>query len=135
MGTNIDVAQISQAGSSGNYTYSVMNSTSNRPISYVSWFDAARFANWMTNGQGSGATETGAYTLAGGQIFGNVPAANAGASFRMPTEDEWYKAAYYSPNYGGTGVGNYYAYTLRRATQTPAPRSAAVRISRTTTIP
>ena len=90
-----------------------MNSTSNRPISYVSWFDAARFANWMTNGQGSGATETGAYTLAGGQISGTAPAANAGASFRMPTEDEWYKAAYYSPNYGGTGVGNYYAYATQ----------------------
>ena len=26
-------------------------------------------------------------------------------TFRIPTENEWYKAAYYSPNYGGSGVG------------------------------
>ncbi len=32
------------------------SSPGNRPIKYVSWFDAARFANWMHNGQGSGST-------------------------------------------------------------------------------
>jgi formylglycine-generating enzyme len=55
----------------------------------------------MTNGQGSGSTETGTYTLVGGQTCGNAVAVNPGATFYIPTENECYKAAYYSPNYGG----------------------------------
>jgi formylglycine-generating enzyme len=73
MGTDLNVAGIARSGSVGSYTYSVMNnagSSANRPITYVSWFDAARFANWMANGQTTGAqgattTENGAYTLNG----------------------------------------------------------------------
>ena len=57
--TDSSIAGISRNGTSGTYTYSVMG-TGDRPITYVSWFDAARFANWMHNGQGSGSTETGA---------------------------------------------------------------------------
>jgi hypothetical protein len=38
------------------------------PVNRVTWFDAARFANWMSNGQPTGAqtprtTENGAYDL------------------------------------------------------------------------
>ena len=36
-----------------------------RPVNYVSWGDAARFCNWMHNGQGSGDTEMGSYPLKG----------------------------------------------------------------------
>jgi formylglycine-generating enzyme len=84
----------------------------NRPVTYVSWFDAARFANWMTNGQGTGDTETGAYTL-NGAITGDAVAANPGEVFRIPTENEWYKAAFYSPNYGGVGVPGYYRFATQ----------------------
>jgi len=83
---------------------------------YVSWFDAARFANWMHNGQGSGSTETGAYTLVDGQTSGTAPAKNPGAQFYIPTENEWYKAAYYSPVLN-SGSGGYYTY----ATQSNTP--------------
>jgi formylglycine-generating enzyme len=126
MGANRNIMGIQQNGSSGNYTYSVIGSA-NRPITYVSWFDAARFANWMTNGQGSGSTETGAYTL-NGATSGDAVAANPGAAFRLPTENEWYKAAYYSPNYvspddetnlggpGVPGVPGYYAYATQSDT-------------------
>ena len=65
----------------------------NRPITYVDWFEAARLANSMTNGDGSGSTETGAYTLSG-ETTGKTVAANPGASFRLPTENEWDKSAY-----------------------------------------
>jgi formylglycine-generating enzyme required for sulfatase activity len=83
----------------------------NRPITYVTWFDAARFANWMTNGQGTGSTETGAYTL-NGATSGDAVAVNPGATFRLPTENEWYKAAYYDPTLNG-GSGGYYAYATQ----------------------
>jgi formylglycine-generating enzyme required for sulfatase activity len=114
MGSDSNIKGIQQNGSSGSYTYSVIGSA-NRPITYVSWFDAARFANWMTNGQGSGSTETGAYTL-NGATTGNAVAVNPGAAFYIPTENEWYKAAYYSPNYGGSGVAGYYAYATQSDT-------------------
>ena len=44
--------------------------SSNRPVNYVSWGDACRFANWLHNGQPTGAqdlatTEDGAYYLNG----------------------------------------------------------------------
>jgi formylglycine-generating enzyme required for sulfatase activity len=85
---------ITRSGSSGSYTYSVTTALANRPVVYVSWFDAARMANWMVNGQGSGSTETGAYTLNG--ATSGIFLANAGAQVYIPTEDEWYKAAYYN---------------------------------------
>ena len=67
---------ITRGGSSGSYTYSVTTALANRPVVYVSWFDAARMANWMMNGQGSGSTETGAYTLNG--AISGIVLANAG---------------------------------------------------------
>ena len=121
------VAQISRSGTTGTYTYAVLNGTGSRPITYVSWWDGVRFANWMSNGQPSGAqtsttTENGAYNV-NGATLGNAVAANAtnpntnsAPTYGIPLENEWYKAAYYSPNYGGTGVGGYYAYATQSDT-------------------
>jgi len=108
MASDGNISGIRQNGFSGNYTYSVIGSP-DRPITYVSWFDAARFANWMANGQGRGGTETGAYTLAGATT-GDAVARNPGATFYIPPEDEWFKAAYYSPLLNsGTGAYSTYA--------------------------
>ncbi len=124
MGFDTNSAQISRSGTVGSYTYAVMNGTGSRPISHVSWFDSARFSNWMSNGQPSGAqtgttTENGAYNV-NGATFGWAVAVNAtnpntssAPTFRIPLENEWYKAAYYSPNYGGIGVGGYYTYATQ----------------------
>ncbi|MFN6044559.1 MAG: formylglycine-generating enzyme family protein, partial [Verrucomicrobiota bacterium] len=92
--SNMSDFGITRGGSSGSYTYSVTTAFANRPVVLVSWFDAARMANWMVNGQGSGSTETGAYTLNG--AISGIVLANAGAQVYIPTEDEWYKAAYYN---------------------------------------
>lgn len=92
--SNMASTGITQVGSSGSFTYNVTGTLANRPVVFVSWFDAARFANWMMNGQGSGDMETGAYTLNG--ATSGIITANIGASVYIPTEDEWYKAAYYS---------------------------------------
>jgi formylglycine-generating enzyme required for sulfatase activity len=85
---------ITRGGSSGSYTYSVTTALANRPVVYVSWFDAARFSNWMMNGQGNGSTETGSYTLNG--ATSGIITKNVGATIYIPTEDEWYKAAYFN---------------------------------------
>jgi sulfatase modifying factor 1 len=102
MATDQNIAGITRTGSSGSYSYSVSGSGT-RPITHVSWFDAARFANWMNNGATNGAsTETGAYTL-NGATSGVGFTKNAGATWWIPSEDEWYKAAYYKG--GGTNAG------------------------------
>ena len=53
--TNMPTYGITQSGSSGSFTYTVTTALANCPVVLVSWFDAARFANWMMNGQGNGA--------------------------------------------------------------------------------
>ena len=110
MGSDGNVKGITRHSSPGGYSYYAWDV--DRPITYVSWFDAARFANWMTNGQGSGSTETGAYTL-NGATSGPAVAVNPGAAFRIPTTNEWYKAAYYSPSKSGVGSPGYYRFATQ----------------------
>jgi len=89
---------ITQSGSSGSFTYSAVAGRENKPVTYVYFYQALRFANWLNNGQGSGDTETGAYTLLGGTGTPSNLATvtrNAGAEIFLTSEDEWYKAAYY----------------------------------------
>lgn len=114
MGTDPNIAGITRAGSSGSFSYSVTGSGL-RPITFVSWYDAARFTNWLHNGQGNGSTETGAYTLTGNT---GIITKNVGATVWLPSESEWYKAAYYDPNKGGVGVGGYWAEATQSDTVT-----------------
>jgi formylglycine-generating enzyme required for sulfatase activity len=85
---------IIRSGISGSYTYSVTAALANRPVVSVSWYEAAQFANWMMNGQGNADMETGAYDLNAYPNYWLMPFTDA--KFRLPTEDEWYKAAYYN---------------------------------------
>ena len=101
---------ITRSGSSGSYTYAAKTNMGDKPVIYVSWFDAARVSNWLMNGgTSSSSTETGAYTLAGG-TSGNAPAVNNGATFYVPTENQWYKAAYYK---GGSTNAGYWDYATQ----------------------
>jgi formylglycine-generating enzyme required for sulfatase activity len=103
------VGGITRSGSSGSYTYAVKTNMGDKPVNYVSWFDAARVSNWLQNGQGSGDTETGAYTLSNA-TSGAAPAANPGASYFLPTGNQWYKAAYYK---GGNTNAGYWDYATQ----------------------
>jgi formylglycine-generating enzyme required for sulfatase activity len=101
---------ITRDGTSGSYTYSVASAFVNRPVNYVSFWDATRFTNWLHNGQGNGDTENGAYTLTVDGIANNTITRNAGATWAVTSSDEWYKAAYYKS--GGTNVG-YWDYATQ----------------------
>ncbi len=112
---------IARSGADGSYTYAVRPNMGDKPVNFAGWFDAIRFCNWLTNGQGSGDTESGAYTL-GSNPF-RAPSA-AGAVF-LPNEEEWYKAAYYQPSSMGGDADNYWLYaTQSNAETTPATATA-----------
>jgi formylglycine-generating enzyme len=106
---------ITRSGSAGSYTYAAKAGFANKPVVWVSLADALRFSNWLNNGQGSGDTETGAYTLLGGTATPSNLATvtrNPGALTFLPSENEWYKAAYYSP------AGVYFDYPTGTNTAT-----------------
>jgi formylglycine-generating enzyme required for sulfatase activity len=108
MGCNI---QRSGAGTSANpYSYSIASDWANRPVNYVTYWSSLRFTNWLCNGQDDGSTETGAYTLDGYKgRDGRSITRNAGWTWALTSEDEWYKAAYYDPD--KTGNTQYWKYT------------------------
>jgi len=117
---------ITQSGASGAYTYAVKPNMGDKPVNFVSWFDAARVSNWLVNGgTSSSSTETGAYTLIGGQTSGTAPARNSGATFYIPTEDQWYKAAFYKGS--GTSAG-YWDYATQSDTAPTAVTSGSTGI-------
>jgi len=106
---------ISRANSSGSYSYSVNTDFGDKPVNFVSFWDAARFSNWLTNGQGSGDTENGVYDLRDETAIGNnTVTRNATAwdegGVAIASEDEWYKAAYYSGSATGADGDGYWDF-------------------------
>lgn len=96
--------KIERLGTPGAYTYAVASDWANRPVNFVNWGDAARFANWMHNGQpvgpqGLATTEDGSYFVNGAMENADLGSIvrEADATWATPTENEWYKAAYYDP--------------------------------------
>jgi formylglycine-generating enzyme required for sulfatase activity len=125
MGDPASRGGIRRGGSPGSYTYHAIAGREDMPVNSVSFYDALRFANWMNNGQGNGDTETGAYTITTEGVNDNSITRNTDATFFLPSEDEWYKAAYYDP-----ASGSYFDYPAGSNTQTtcwaptPTPNNA-----------
>jgi formylglycine-generating enzyme required for sulfatase activity len=93
-----------------------------QPTASSSWYEAARFCNWLTTGD----AYTGIYQFDGSGVltgYDRTYRNGNGVAYVLPSEDEWYKAAYYTgsdyslyangtdtapgletdANYGGTG--------------------------------
>lgn len=96
--------------------YTVKPGFEYKPVSYINWYNTARYANWLSNGklvgpQSSITTENGAYQLNGntGNPTLNLINPNTGSApaYYIPSRDQWYKAAYYKG--GGTNAG-YWLY-------------------------
>ena len=113
------------AGNATGAKYVVKEGFANKPVVYVSLYDAMRFCNWLHNGAQAGRdTENGAYTLLGNSATpsnGTTVTRNVGAMFAVPTENEWYKAAYHQPATQAGSVGRYWVYP----TQSINPPSAS----------
>lgn len=90
--------------------------TGNRPAANINWYEAAAFVNWLNISTGKQAAynlswngtgwsmalwSTGnAWTVGGTNLF-----RHKNAHYFLPSENEWYKAAYYSPS-----GSNYFLY-------------------------
>ena len=57
-----------------------------KPVVYINFTSVCRYCNWLASGD----TENGSY-----DISETVPIRCPGAKYFIPTEDEWYKAAYW----------------------------------------
>ena len=98
------IAADSDVGNAGSWSGS-------QPTAGTSWYEAAKFCNWLT----SGSAATGVYSFTGlitsptGVTIDRATAQSTyGTAYFIPTEDEWYKAAYYAPNkLGGAGYYDY----------------------------
>jgi formylglycine-generating enzyme required for sulfatase activity len=124
MGSSSDFGGIVRSGVNGSYTYSAKSSMGNKPVNLVSWYDTLRFTNWLHNGQGDGDTETGAYTLLGGTPIptnGSSLTRNVDAIWFLPSENEWYKAAYHQPAAQGGDNDDFWMY----ATASNSPPTVA----------
>jgi formylglycine-generating enzyme required for sulfatase activity len=107
---------ITRSGAAGTYLYQVKPNMADKPVNFVSWLDAARYANWLENGQPAGGqdattTETGAFDLTASADPARDAQRNPAAAWRLPDENEWYKAAYYDPDRGN--VSDYWEYPTR----------------------
>jgi len=89
------------------YDVSAYWTGTNVPANSVSWYEAAQFCNYLTSGDKS----LGAYLFTGNNTnpsdFLGIDRDSAvsayGIAYVIPTEDEWYKAAYYT----GSGYSTY----------------------------
>ncbi len=102
----INFAPGAQAGT----MYSPKPNYGDKPINYVSFYDAARFANWVMTGD----TENGFYTFTDTNTLANQgthgPDQHNGMNWvAIPDQDEWYKAAFHK-NDGA--AANYYLYPI-----------------------
>ena len=110
------VTKASTAGGLGITMYDMSSyggNGANKPATGISWYEAARFVNYLNNAIGYPPAykfdASGNFQLWTSQDLGYVatnPFRNAQAKYFLPNLDEWYKAAY-----GGFWNGGWYNYT------------------------
>lgn len=100
------------------FSYEAKTNMADKPVNFVSWYDAARYCNWLHNA-GTTNTETGAYNLVG-VVNTLVPREPTARRF-IPNIDEWYKAAFYK----GVNVANGYSEYPTKSDTTPLPVRAS----------
>ena len=70
---------------------------STAPVKYVSLYESMKYCNWLTSGN----VTLGAYVFSDG-VYQSTDRASAiatyGTVYALPTQNEWYKAAYYTGN-------------------------------------
>jgi len=105
--TEVTIAEFQQATGAGsgdedywnNYAVYGTSAGTNAPAGNVTLYEAMKYCNYLTSGN----VNNGVYQFSGGsyQSTERASAVNTyGTVYALPTEDEWYKAAYYTGNSG-----------------------------------
>ena len=114
------VDYVAPSGFPGSYVFTVQNKYKNKPITNISWLNSLRYCNWLHNGKPSGyqtlnndgstpnteTTEGGSYNLNGVISLSAMISPNSAAKYRLPTVNEWYKAAFYKNDPSTTGLAS-----------------------------
>ena len=118
---------ITKASNSGLANVTAGGWSNNQPAATISWYEAAAFVNFLNTNSGKTAAynltfsagwsmtpqnPTNAWTLGGTNLY-----RNKNAYYFLPSENEWYKAAYYNP-----AGSNYFLYPTASSS---APSSVA----------
>ena len=108
--TEVTIAEFQASGASigtanENYWSAVGTAA---PASYVSLYEAMRYCNYLNGDVNSGyySSSDGGVTYTANALSHDAYAAANGLTYFVPTEDEWYKAAYYD----ASGAGGYSLY-------------------------
>lgn len=120
---------IDRAEKNGHYIYKVKDNYERKPVTYIHYCDLVRYVNWLhygcpntgksVLGTTEGSVNQGAYNTSDFEdvrsgkktVYANWGKRNIGAKYWIPSEDEWYKAAYYDPT--KIGVRKYHDYPTR----------------------
>lgn len=119
MTSNTSGGIVYTAGAASGSKYSVKSGFSQKPVNWVNWTSAARFVNWLVNGgtsNPSASTETGSYVMSGTAPY----ARSANAQIFLPSQDQWYKAAFYN-----SVSGTYNAWANGSLSTTPVKTTIA----------
>ena len=132
MGTyEISEDMIAKANTLGSLGITKENRAADKPATFVTWNEAARFVNWLNTSQSYAPAYKftlqpgdGGYTTAANIVLWQAgdpgydasnPYRNSAAYYFLPSENEWYKAAFYS----GSGSAYYDYATQQNAPTTP----------------
>jgi len=106
--TEVTIAEFTASGAgSGNENYwndGTRTVGTAAPASYVSLYEAMKYCNYITSGDvnsGYYSTSDGGATYQANALSHDAYAAANGLTYFVPTDDEWYKAAYYKPDNSG----------------------------------
>lgn len=87
-----------------------------RPVTGITWREAAQFCNWLNNAKptaltaiANGAYDTSTFGQNDDGTYTDQSAHNPGAKFWIPTLDEWLKAVHYDPA-KDNGNGGWWQY-------------------------
>lgn len=111
--------------SGAHFVYSVQQCMDNKPVRFLPANASLRYVNWLHNHQINAwsSTTTGVYVVGSGT--NTVTSGNRAlcAEYFIPSEDEWYKAAYYKGSNAGDVNAGYWNYSTM-ASINPDPVTA-----------
>jgi surface protein len=90
--------------------YKSKDNMGTKPVNFITWYMAAGYCNWLHNqvsDPNTTVTNTGAYNLS---LDDNLIVRANNSYYSLPSDNEWFKAAYYK---GGSTNAGYWTYATR----------------------